>query len=190
MGRHTNPIRLVIFGRQGAGKGTQCVRLVKEFGVLHISTGDMLRSAVAAETELGLAAKAIMDAGDLVGNEIMIGLVRERIAMPDAADGFVLDGFPRTVGQAEALALLLGDNHLHAAVDLEVSLDEVTSRMKARARADDTDEGIARRLSLYEQETRPVLRWFADRDLLLTVDGLGAEEEVTARLVAAINSKL
>lgn len=183
----SNPIRLVIFGRQGAGKGTQCLRLVEEFGVIHISTGDMLRGAVAAGTELGLKAKAIMDAGDLVSDEIINGIVRERLAMDDVREhGFVLDGYPRTAAQAEALVLVLGDDRLHAAVDLDVPIEEVTARMKARGRDDDTDEGIARRLALYEQETRPVLDWFAARDLLVTVDGLATEDVVTDRLLAAV----
>ncbi len=185
----SNPIRLVIFGRQGAGKGTQCLRLVETFGVIHISTGDMLRGAVAAGTELGLKAKAVMDAGDLVGDDIINGIVRERLAMDDVAEhGFVLDGYPRTAAQAEALVMVLGDNGLHAAVDLDVPVEEVTTRMKARGRDDDTDEGIARRLSLYEQETRPVLNWFAERGLLVTVDGLATEDVVTERLLAAVKS--
>lgn len=186
----SNPIRLVIFGRQGAGKGTQCVRLVEEFGVIHISTGDMLRSAVAAGTEMGLKAKAVMDAGDLVSDDIINGIVRERLAQDDIAEsGFVLDGYPRTAAQAEALVMVLGDRSLHAAVDLDVPVEEVTARMKARARADDTEDGIARRLALYEQETRPVLNWFADRDLLITVDGLGEEDEITGRLLDAVRGK-
>lgn len=185
----SNPIRLVIFGRQGAGKGTQCVRLVEEFGVIHISTGDMLRSAVTAGTEMGLKAKAVMDAGDLVGDDIINGIVRERLAQDDVASaGFVLDGYPRTAAQAEALVMVLGEDALHAAVDLDVPVEEVTARMKARARADDTEEGIARRLSLYEQETRPVLNWFAERELLITVDGLGEETEITARLLGSVRS--
>ena len=185
----SNSIRLVIFGRQGAGKGTQCLRLVEAFGVIHISTGDMLRGAVAAGTELGLKAKAVMDAGDLVSDDIMNGIVRDRLAMEDVADhGFVLDGYPRTAAQAEALAMVLGDHGLHAAVDLDVPIEEVTARMKARGRDDDTDEGIARRLALYEQETRPVLNWFTERDLLVTVDGLAEEAEVTERLLASVRS--
>lgn len=185
----SNPIRLVIFGRQGAGKGTQCLRLVEEFGVIHISTGDMLRGAVAAGTELGLKAKAIMEAGELVSDDIINGIVRERLAMDDVQEhGFVLDGYPRTAAQAEALVMVLGDHGLHAAVDLDVPIEEVTARMKARGRDDDTDEGIARRLALYEQETRPVLNWFEERDLLVTVDGLGTEPEITERLLAAVRA--
>ncbi len=187
----SNPIRLVIFGRQGAGKGTQCVRLVERFGLAHISTGDMLRAAVAAETELGLRAKAVMDAGNLVGDEIMNGIVRERLAEDDAnTAGFVLDGFPRTSAQAEALVQILGDRTLHGAVNLDVPIAEVTERMMARGREDDTPEAIARRLELYESETRPVLDWFDARDLLVTVDGLGTEAEITERLFAAVDARL
>lgn len=185
----SNPIRLVIFGRQGAGKGTQCLRLVEEFGVIHISTGDMLRGAVTAGTELGRKAKAIMDAGDLVSDDIINGIVRERLTQDDVREsGFVLDGYPRTAQQAEALVMVLGSDKLHAAIDLEVPINEVTQRMKARGRADDSDEGIARRLELYEQETRPVLEWFEARDLLITVDGFAAESAVTERLLDAVRS--
>ncbi len=187
----SSPTRLVIFGRQGAGKGTQCVRLVEQYGVHHISTGDMLRGAVAAGTEMGLKAKAVMDAGDLVGDDIINGIVRERLAADDIAEsGFVLDGYPRTVAQAEALVQILGSDHLHCVVDLDVPLAEVTERMKARGRDDDTDEGIARRLELYEQETRPVLDWFAARDLLVEVDGFADEATVTKRLFAAIDNAI
>lgn len=187
----SNPIRLVIFGRQGAGKGTQCARLIERYGVAHISTGDMLRSAVSAGTELGLKAKAIMDAGNLVGDDIMVGIVRERLAEDDAVtNGFVLDGFPRTTAQAEALVMILGSDSLHAAIDVDVPVEEVTLRMKARGRDDDTDEGIARRLELYEQETRPVLEWFAARDLLVTIDGFEAEDVVAERVTNAIDERM
>ncbi len=187
----SNPIRLVIFGRQGAGKGTQCAHLVARYGVAHISTGDMLRGAVEAGTEMGLMAKAVMDAGDLVSDDIINGIVRERLAEDDASTtGFVLDGYPRTIGQAEVLMDILGNRPLHAVVNLDVPLEEVTSRMKARGRADDTEEGIARRLALYEQETCPVLNWFAERDLLVTVDGFESEEVVANRLDEAVNSAI
>lgn len=187
----SNPIRLVIFGRQGAGKGTQCAHLVARYGVVHISTGDMLRGAVAAGTEMGLKAKAVMDAGDLVGDDIINGIVRERLAEDDATTtGFVLDGYPRTIAQAVELTDILGHSALQAVVNLEVPLDEVTERMKARGRADDTEEGIARRLELYEQETRPVLDWFAERDLLVTVDGFAEESVVAARLETSIDTAI
>jgi adenylate kinase len=187
----TKPIRLVIFGRQGAGKGTQCVKLVEEFGVVHISTGDMLRSAVEEGTEMGLKAKAVMDAGNLVSDDIINGIVRERLDKDDIkASGFVLDGYPRTTTQAEALVQILGRDEIHAVIDLEVPLEEVTARMKARGRDDDTDEGIARRLELYEAETRPVLDWFDARGMLVTVNGLGAEAEITDRLIGAVATSL
>lgn len=183
------PTRLVIFGRQGAGKGTQCARLVERYGVVHISTGDMLRAERAANSELGQKAGAIMDAGGLVGDDIMIPVAQNRIAEGDVvASGFVLDGFPRTVDQAEGLFAALGDDGLHAVINLDVPLDEVTVRMKARARADDTEDAIAQRLALYEKETKPVLDWFEGQGLLVTVDGLGTEEEVTARLFDSIDS--
>jgi adenylate kinase len=185
------PLRLVIFGRQGAGKGTQCIRLVERYGVVHISTGDMLRAERAAGTPLGLKAGAVMDAGHLVGDDIMIPVAQHRLLADDVATtGFVLDGFPRTIDQAEGMFSVLGEHPLDAVIDLEVPLDEVTRRMKSRARADDTDEAIAQRLALYEAQTRPVLEWFDERGLLVRVNGLGTEEEVTDRLFAAIDIQL
>lgn len=192
MNDHPNTaIRLVIFGRQGAGKGTQCNRIVEHYGVTHLSTGDMFRAAVAAGTELGKQVGPIMDAGGLVSDEMTIAIVAERLASEDIKkSGFVLDGFPRTTAQAEALVEMLGEDALHAVLDLDVPLEEVTARMKARKREDDTDEGIAKRLALYEEETVPTMGWFGERGLLVTVDGLGTEDEVTARLFEAIDGVL
>ncbi len=182
-------IRLVIFGRQGAGKGTQCAHLVEQYGVAHISTGDMLRAAATAGTELGLQAKEIMDAGGLVSDEIMIGIVIERLAQDDASTaGFVLDGFPRTVAQAEALVEGLGDDGLDAAIELDVPLDEVRSRMMSRGRDDDTPEAIQKRLDLYDAQTQPVIDWFDANGSLVRVDGFGGEAEVWARLSAAVDA--
>lgn len=180
----TTPLHLVIFGRQGAGKGTQSAKIVEEFGVVHVSTGDMLRAAIAAETEMGLAVKAILDRGDLVDDVTMIGLVEERLAQSDIVEnGVLLDGFPRTVDQAEALIQLLGDDRaIDLAVNIDVSVDEVTERMLARGRADDTPEAIAQRLDLYQAQTVPVIEWLAERGVLVTVDGLGTEDEVFARV--------
>lgn len=184
-------IHLVIFGRQGAGKGTQSQRLVDAYGVVHVSTGDMLRAAIAAETELGLAAQKIMDAGGLVDDETMIGIVAERLAEPDIVEnGVLLDGFPRTPAQAEELVRILGDRSIDAAINLEVSVEEVTSRMLDRGRDDDTPEAIAKRLELYESQTRPLLEWFEERDLLLEVDGLGTEDEVFDRVRSALTARL
>ncbi len=190
-GDRTEPIRLVIFGRQGAGKGTQCQRIVEHYGVIHLSTGDMFRAAVAAGTELGRQVGPIMESGGLVSDEMTIGIVRERLADEDvAAKGFVLDGFPRTPAQAEALLGMLSDDGLHAVIELEVPLEEVTARMKARAREDDTDESIANRLALYDAETVPTIEWFRDRGLVVSVDGFGTEDEVAGRLAEAIDKTL
>ena len=180
-------LRAVIFGRQGAGKGTQSVRLAEQYGVPHISTGDMLRAAVEEETEFGRKADGFMSAGNLVPDEVMVGVVRERLAKPDASEhGFLLDGFPRTQGLAEELLGITGSSGIDAAINLDVPLDVVTDRMKQRGRADDTEDAIARRLELYERETAPVLAWFDDKGLLVTVDGVGTEEEVFGRLQKAL----
>ncbi|MGH1493879.1 MAG: adenylate kinase [Acidimicrobiales bacterium] len=183
--------RLVIFGRQGAGKGTQCLRLVEQYGVTHLSTGDMFRAARDQGTELGIKVAPIMASGGLVSDELTIAIVKERLAEEEIQkSGFVLDGFPRTPAQAEALLEILGDDGLHAVINLDVPLEEVTARMKARDREDDTDEGIAKRLALYEQETVPTIDWFAERGLLIAVDGLGTEDEVTSKVFSAIDAAL
>ena len=183
------PLVLVILGRQGSGKGTQAVRLAERYGVVHVSTGDMLRAAVSAGTELGLRAKAVMDAGNLVGDDIMIGIVDERLTADDiGAHGVLLDGFPRTTAQADALAEILGGTGPDLAINLDVPIAEVTQRMLDRGRDDDTEEAIARRLELYEAETAPLLAWFKARGSLSVVDGLGSEAEVFARLSAVIDA--
>ena len=182
-------LRLVILGRQGSGKGTQCARLMESFGPVHVSTGDMLRAAVAAGTEFGRQAAAIMDAGELVPDEIMNGIVTERLSADDVVErGVLLDGYPRTPAQAEALqeALDSAGTHLDLALNLEVPIEEATRRMLDRARADDTEEAILRRLALYETETAPLVSWFERHSLLITIDGLGSEDEVFQRLCHAV----
>ena len=182
-------LHLAIFGRQGAGKGTQSQRIVDAYGVVHISTGDMLRAAIADETALGLAAQSIMDEGGLVDDETMIGIVGERLAQPDIVErGVLLDGFPRTPTQADELVRILGERSIDAAINLEVSIDEVTARMLERGRDDDPPEAIAKRLGLYESQTRPLLDWFDERGLLLEVDGLGVEDEVFGRVQSALDA--
>ena len=186
-------VHLVILGRQGSGKGTQAVRLVEAYSPVHVSTGDMLRAAVAAGTELGRRAGALMDAGNLVGDDLINGIVAERLAQPDVAEhGFLLDGYPRTPDQAAAMEGFLAEagTTLAVAVNLEVPVDEVTARMLARGRADDTEEAIRRRLDLYEAETAPLLAWFADRGLLDVVDGIGDEDVVFGRLSTVIDARL
>ena len=183
-------LRIVILGRQGSGKGTQCLRLAELYGVIHISTGDMLRSAVESQSELGKKAKEIMDAGDLVSDEIINAIVSERIEKKDVSEnGFVLDGYPRTASQAQALEgeLLAKGLKLDLALNLEVPVEEVTQRMLDRSRTDDTEEAIKRRLEIYENETTPLLKWFEDRNNLLVVDGLGPEDEVFSRLTDVID---
>ncbi len=182
--------RLIVFGRQGAGKGTQCVRLADHYGIPHISTGDMLRGAAAEGTELGLKAKVLMDAGELVPDQVMEGIVVERLAKPDAEPGWLLDGYPRTLGQVEAMVRLLGESFVDLAVNLDVPVEVVTERMMDRGREDDTPEAIARRLSLYEEQTRPLLDFFDARGQLVEVDGVGTEDDVFERLVKVIDSSL
>lgn len=176
---------MVILGRQGSGKGTQSLRLAERYGCVHLSTGDVLRAAVEEGTELGQQAAGIMNAGGLVGNE--------RVAKPDIVSGGVLlDGFPRTADQANGLEAMLADlgQELTIAINLDVPVEEVTMRMMARGRDDDTEEAIARRLSLYEEQTAPLLDWFAERGLLATVDGLGEEDQVFARLTEVIDGRM
>ena len=183
------PLRMVILGRQGSGKGTQSERLTETFGCIHLSTGDVLRAAVADGTELGRQAQAVMDSGSLVGDDIMNGIVRDRLSCTDiAAGGVLLDGFPRTSDQADALeAILEGlDHRLDVAVNIDVPIDLVTARMLDRGRSDDTLEAIQRRLELYEEQTAPLLDWFDARGLLATIDGVGTPDEVFERVVAAV----
>ncbi|MCE2525099.1 MAG: adenylate kinase [Acidimicrobiia bacterium] len=179
---------IAVLGRQGAGKGTQCAMLAERFDtVVHVSTGDMLRDAAALDTPLGRRAGAIMAAGELVPDDVMCDVVAERLAaLEDSGATVLLDGFPRTPAQAEALAGMTASGGLRGAVLLEVCVAEVSERMLARGRGDDTAAGIARRLELYEAQTAPLVEWFADRGLLQTVDGTGEPAEVFDRLAAAI----
>jgi adenylate kinase len=186
----SSALRLVILGRQGSGKGTQAVRIAESFGCIHISTGDMLRAAVSAGTELGQKAEAVMNSGRLVGDDIMNGIVAERLAADDIMrNGVLLDGFPRTADQADALERICAEQGvaLDMAINLDVPVEIVTERMLARRREDDTPEAIERRLSLYEEQTAPLLDWFGSRDLLTTVDGVGSEDEVFDRLAEVIS---
>lgn len=187
-------MRLILLGPPGAGKGTQAGRLVEQHGIVQLSTGDMLRAAVAAGTPVGLKAKDIMAAGGLVPDEVVIGIISDRIDQDDAAQGFILDGFPRTVPQAEALDRLLKDKgfDLDAVVELKVNegalLDRVETRvaeMRARGeepRADDNAEALAKRLSAYRAQTEPLVDYYSEKRKLLTVDGMMTIDEVTREI--------
>jgi adenylate kinase len=213
-------VRLVVFGRQGAGKGTQCERLSAHYGVPHISTGDMLRAAVRDGTEFGRKAKDFMDAGRLLPDDIMVGLVGERLAQPDAAEGWLLDGFPRTPGQAEALVEVTGDAPFDLAISLEVPENVVIERISSRRvcsecgaiysvdspptkpwdcdkcggevvqRADDTEEAVRARLADYNAQTAPLIDWFDERGALAVVDGNDDLQVVTDNLVKIIDDRL
>lgn len=182
-------MRVVLVGPPGAGKGTQAIRLAESLGVPHISTGDLFRENLKQRTELGLAAQRFMDAGELVSDEVTVGMVAQRLAQPDAEGGFILDGFPRTVAQADSLAKLLAgdDAELDAVVALEVPEEVVVSRLLGRGRGDDTEEVIIRRQEIYREETRPLLQHYQSR--LVTVDAVGEVEEITERVLDALRTR-
>jgi adenylate kinase len=212
--------RLVLLGRQGAGKGTQCARLSRHYVVPHISTGDMLRAAVREGTEFGRKAEEYMHAGELLPDDIMVGIVDERLERDDTRTrGFVLDGFPRTVNQAEALLEITSPRGINVVIDLEVPRDIVLARLASRRlcndcgtnysvdlppkydmvcdvcggdvvqRDDDTEKAIAQRLALYDRETEPLIEWFQGKGLLDVVDGTGHPDDVTDRLVRTIDRR-
>ncbi|MFM6940024.1 MAG: adenylate kinase [Rhodoluna sp.] len=187
--------RLLLIGMPGAGKGTQAERLSEAFGIPAISTGDIFRHNVKNETELGKQAKAFMDRGEYVPDSLTNALVRDRLSHQDARDGFLLDGYPRTGEQVEELDdILHAQNHkLDAVVQITADTDEVVRRLLGRAleqgRADDTEEVIRRRLEVYEEQTAPLTSVYAQRGLVIMVDGLGAVEEVTERIMQALEAR-
>ncbi|HEY0327752.1 MAG TPA: adenylate kinase [Rhodopseudomonas sp.] len=196
-------MRLILLGPPGAGKGTQALRLVQRYGIVQLSTGDMLRAAVKAETPIGLKAKDIMASGALVPDDVVVGIISDRLDQPDAANGFILDGFPRTVPQAEALDLLLKAKQvkLDAVIELRVNEGALLARVETRVaemqargeavRADDTPEVLSKRLASYRSQTEPLIHYYSEQRKLLTVDGMMTIEEVTKeidRVLAAIRS--
>jgi adenylate kinase len=176
-------------GPPGAGKGTQATALSEKLNIPHISTGDLFRKHIAEETELGQQVRHILDSGKLVPDEITNQMLVERLEQPDTADGFLLDGFPRNIGQAEVLAKELADSDqkLDAVVQLQVDEDVVVDRLLARGRSDDSEEVIRHRQHVYRSETAPLLDYY--RDVLVTVDGVGEVDEVTMRVLAALRDR-
>ena len=187
--------RLLIVGPQGSGKGTQGIRIAEAFGVPAVSTGDVFRGAIAGGTDLGQQVKAIIEAGDLVPDELTSAVVRDRLSQQDAADGFLLDGYPRNVAQVMHLDEFLEgrDEELDAVIELVVPRDESISRIALRAaeqgRSDDTEEVIANRLAIYERETAPILDIYRTRDIVDRIDGVGSLDEITARIIAALEAR-
>ncbi len=187
--------RLLLIGAPGAGKGTQAVQLAETFGIPAISTGDIFRYNVKNETELGKLAKSFMDRGEYVPDTVTNDLVRSRLAEPDAAAGFLLDGYPRTAEQVTELDGMLetAGTQLDAVVLLTADTDEVVRRLLNRAveqgRADDTEDVIRRRLEIYEEQTAPLINVYAGRNLVVTIDGLGEVAEVTGRITAALAAR-
>jgi adenylate kinase len=187
--------RLLLLGPPGAGKGTQAQRLVTQLGIPQVSTGDMLRAAVAAGTAVGREAKSFMEAGKLVPDEVVIGVAEERLSQPDAQQGFILDGFPRTVGQAEALDRMLPklgvslERCVALAVDPERLLERLLKRAEIEGRADDNEAAIRERMREYDAKTRPLLDYYRQRGVLREVDGVGTVDEVAERIEGALESE-
>jgi adenylate kinase len=185
-------MRLVLLGAPGSGKGTQADLLKAELGIPHISTGDLLRAAVRAGTPLGLKAKAVMEAGQLVSDEIVLGMLEERLAQADAAAGFILDGYPRNLAQCAALETLLArlGQPIDVAIKLEVPSELIVERIAGRAaeqgRKDDTPETVRERLRVYAEQTEPVAGHFAQLGKLKVVDGVGELAEVSQRILGAL----
>jgi adenylate kinase len=190
-GANERIMRIIFIGPPGAGKGTQAAKLVQRLGIPHLSTGDMLRLAQKQNTELGRLAASYMSAGQLVPDDLVTRMVQQRLAADDCRQGYLLDGFPRTIAQAEAL-----DDHLRqtrtpldAVIELQVDQHELVRRMADRGRSDDAPDVIQKRLEAYQRQTQPLLRYYANQGLLETIDAVGTPDEVFARILTAIDRR-
>ena len=185
-------MRIVFFGAPGSGKGTQAAILKQTYGIPHVSTGDLLRGHVARGTELGKIAKSVMDAGNLVSDELVLGMLEDRLDEADAAPGFILDGYPRNLAQADALAALLAriNKPLDIVIKLNVPneniLERCAKRFAAEGRKDDNPDVVRDRLAVYARQTAPVAEFYAASGKLVEIDGVGALNDVTARILAAV----
>lgn len=192
-------MRLILLGPPGAGKGTQAKALIEAYGIPQLSTGDILRSAITAKTPMGLAAKEVMDRGDLVSDDIVNGIVSERLDRDDCKAGFVLDGFPRTIAQADALGLMLAEKGMpldavvEITADAEVLIRRIVNRARENAattgpRADDNEDVLRNRLNVYREQTAPLVAYYRERGVLKTVDGMAPAEDVTAAIRKAVEN--
>ena len=185
-------MRLVLLGAPGSGKGTQAARLKEYLQVPHISTGDLLRAEVAAGSPLGLQAKEVMARGDLVSDEILLGMLRDRFSRDDTRSGFILDGYPRNLAQAAALGELLAhlgqsfDAAIQLEVDNELLVERLAGRAQAEGRADDNPESVRKRLQVYDQQTAPVIEYYRQQGQLTVIDGVGSLDDVFNRILDAI----
>ncbi len=181
-------MNLILLGPPGAGKGTQAKRLEEKFGVKQLSTGDMLRAAVASGSDIGKEAKAVMDAGQLVSDDIIVRMISERVEEPDCAKGFILDGFPRNVAQADALDQMLAqkglkiDHVIEFRVDEERMIDRILKRAAEEGRSDDNEDTLRKRMDVYRQQTAPIIPYYQGKGALKTVDGMKPMDDVTKDL--------
>lgn len=181
-------MHVIILGAPGSGKGTQSAEIIKQFALKHLSTGDMLRAEIAAGSELGLAAKSVMDAGNLVSDDIILGMVAEQVKNTDK--GMLFDGFPRTTAQAEGLDALLKElgEEISYVIQLDIDNEEIVERMLARGREDDNEETIRNRLSVFENQTAPLVKYYREQNKLSTVLGSGSVEDIFARIQKVLSA--